>query len=153
MVEYALGQFYEPHNDYFIGGGVSGTVPAESAFTPPSGSNRFATLVIYLTDSDAEGGGQTVFPLAAPTNTTTTAGGDRVSFIGAAGAPGCDFPSLLQRRGLMVTPRRGDAILFYNQRPDGSFDERTRHGSCPVLNSRRKVAANIWLWNKDVIYR
>ena len=64
----------------------------------------------------------------------------------------CEFPALSQRRGLMVQPARGDAIRFYNQLANGSLDGRTRHGSCPVLRVRKEVL-NVWLWNKDVIYR
>ena len=32
-----------------------------------------------------------------------------------------------------VPPRRGDAILFYSQRPDGHLDVNSLHGACPVL--------------------
>ena len=96
------------------------------------------------------GGGHTVFPLAAPTNVSALL--SDVSFAGDEGSAACDFPELQQRRGLMVRPRRGDAILFYSQRPDGALDGRTRHGACPVRGGR-KTAANVWVWNRDVIYR
>ena len=77
-----------------------------------------------------------------------------VAYAGGAGhdALACDFPALKVRRGLLVTPRRGDAVLFYNQLPDGSLDGRTRHGSCPVVRGR-KMAANVWSWNRAAIYR
>ena len=50
-----------------------------------------------------------------------------VAYAGGSGddALACDFPALKVRRGLLVT-RRGDAVLFYNQLPDGSLDGRTR---------------------------
>ena len=74
----------------------------------------------------------------------------------AAGEEGegiCDFPQLLQRRGLMVLPRRGDALILYNQLPgSAALDERTRHGSCPV-RSGTKAILNVWFWNREVVYR
>ena len=143
VVEYAASQFYEPHFDYFAG------------YDPSSGgSNRVATLLVYLEapqdDAGDDGGGHTVFPLAAPTN--VSAYFEDVAFVGEPGAPTCDFPELRQRRGLMVKPRVGDALFFYSQKPDGVLDERTRHGACPVRRGR-KMAANVWLWNREVVYR
>ena len=41
---------------------------------------------------------------------------------------------------------RGDAILFYSQRPDGELDENSLHGACPVLKGM-KWGANLWVWN------
>ena len=38
------------------------------------------------------------------------------------------------------------------QRPDGTLDGRTRHGSCPVL-AGTKTVANVWAWNREAIYR
>lgn len=46
-----------------------------------------------------------------------------------------------------VYPKRGDAILFYNQLPDGTLDHRALHGGCPVLQGT-KWAANVWVWNE-----
>ena len=144
------GQFYEPHHDFFAAGGASVTA-AEPAYTPPQGSNRFATVIIYLTDAEDDNhGGHTVFPFAARTNVTRQV--DAISFAGSPSAPTCDFPALHQRRGLMVRPRRGDAVIFYNQLPNGTLDGRTRHGSCPVI-AGSKEAVNVWIWNGDVIYR
>ena len=102
-------------------------------------------------DSAAEqGGGHTIFPFASPSGDLD--GLDGVTYAGAADAPACRFPNLAQRRGLMVRPRRGEALLFYTQSPDGALDGRTRHGACPVTGGR-KVAANLWVWNRRVIYR
>ena len=75
------------------------------------------------------------------------------TYIGEPGAPTCDFPQRQPRRGLLLAPRKGDALLFYDQRPDGSLDERTQHGACPVVGAAPKAVANIWAWNRDAIYR
>jgi hypothetical protein len=37
------------------------------------------------------------------------------------------------RTRLAVQPKAGEAILFYSQNPDGTTDELSRHGACPVL--------------------
>ena len=62
---------------------------------------------------------------------------------------------------------RGDAILFYSQRPDGELDVNSLHGACPVLKGElhkimscdaffiirfalwkgMKWGANLWVWN------
>ena len=153
-VAYSQGEFYEPHHDFFAGGGAS-LVATEPAFKPPHGSNRYATVIVYLNDFDGgDDGGATVFPFANPpeneTGTVELLPG--TSYAGSLGAPQCSFPALRQQRGLMVHPSKGDAILFYDQLPNGTFDGRTRHGSCPVRRGR-KLAINVWVWNRDVIYR
>jgi len=149
-VEYAQGQFYEPHHDFFATDGAS-TIPLEPAYSPPDGSNRFATVIVYLRGGEsAEDGGHTVFPFAVPSNASEVL--DSLAFAGAEGTPPCHFPALHQRRGLMVQPRRGDALLFYSQRPDGTLDGRTRHGACPVRRGTKR-AINVWVWNREVIYR
>ncbi|CAM9225884.1 unnamed protein product, partial [Sphacelaria rigidula] len=54
---------------------------------------------------------------------------------------------LLQcRRNMAVPPKRGQAVLFYNQHPDGRKDMASTHGACPVI-SGQKWAANLWVWN------
>ena len=45
-----------------------------------------------------------------------------------------------------VTPRKGDAILFYSQKFGGELDVMSLHGGCPVLEGT-KWAANLWVWN------
>ena len=67
------------------------------------------------------------------------------------GAPPCEYPELTQARGLMVRPRAGDVLVFYSQLPSGALDGRAIHGSCPVRGGR-KLAANVWFWNREVIY-
>jgi hypothetical protein len=51
----------------------------------------------------------------------------------------------------MVTPRAGNALLWYPQRPDGQLDGRTRRGLCPVLRGRQ-ATATVFAWNKPVLY-
>ena len=138
-VEYPEGTFYEPHFDFF---GGSDKLSEQPAFTPPQGSNRFATVVVYLTSAGEPGdGGHTVFPFAGFVNGSESL--DGVAFAGAVpGAPACSFPAPSTpkaARGMLIQPRRGDAILCYNQRPDGSLDGRARHGSCPVVRGTKRA--------------
>merc|ERR1712194_715364 len=50
------------------------------------------------------------------------------------------------RTGLRVQPKRGDAILFYNQRPAGATEPLAKHGACPLIEGI-KWGANLWVWN------
>lgn len=49
--------------------------------------------------------------------------------------------------GLVVAPRRGDALLFYSQTPTAHLDPSSYHGGCPVIHGT-KWAANVWIWNR-----
>jgi prolyl 4-hydroxylase len=52
----------------------------------------------------------------------------------------CDIP-----RALKVPPVKGDVIIFYSLHSDGSLDETSLHGACPVEDGT-KWAANKWIW-------
>lgn len=45
-----------------------------------------------------------------------------------------------------VKPKKGEAILFYSQQPNGEVDNMSIHGGCPVIHGT-KWAANLWVWN------
>jgi hypothetical protein len=49
--------------------------------------------------------------------------------------------------GLVVAPKRGDALLFYSQTPLGKLDPQSYHGGCPVIKGE-KWATNVWIWNR-----
>jgi prolyl 4-hydroxylase len=107
-----------------------------------------------------EFGGQTVFPGTQRLANDTSAG--LVGRLGAA--PGGEkLAELLEGAKLRenswegdliekcytrfaVPPRKGDAILFYSQTPDGRLDGTSLHGACPVLTGT-KWGANLWVWN------
>lgn len=52
---------------------------------------------------------------------------------------------------LKVTPEAGKAILFYNQLPDGNYDERSQHAALPVREGE-KWLTNLWIWVSRVFY-
>lgn len=91
-------------------------------FTYPPISNRyqpsrFATLLVYL--NSVREGGETTFPRSINGN---------------------------NHEGLVVTPVRGKAVLFYNMLPDGNFDDLSQHGSNAVTKGEKWVA-NLWVWD------
>ncbi len=86
-------------------------------------------MLVYL--SDVEAGGETTF-----------------LFEGKEGMkrlPGVDYKSC--EGGLGVTPRAGDALLFWNVHPDGTLDKHALHGGCAV-RAGVKWTATKWIRDK-----
>jgi len=152
VLRYNVSTAYIAHLDPFDGSDDS-THNYDSAGL---GTNRYATILFYMTD--VEEGGETVFPKAPPAHRPT--GPDAMMPMSEALKDVRDrnLTYLFQRgtwqekmvaecqHRLAVTPKKGDAILFYSQLPDGTIDKNSLHGGCPVL-SGTKWAANLWVWN------
>ncbi|KAL7547672.1 hypothetical protein ACHAWF_010953 [Thalassiosira exigua] len=156
ILRYEVGQAYTSHHDYFPPGQSD-----DFAWDPRTGgSNRFATVFLYLSDVEKGYGGETVFPQSD--RLTSDASADLVERLGEPPPPEWQT-QYIKEAGLSegsweerltracyakfaVPPRRGDAILFYSQRPDGTLDKRSLHGACPVLKGT-KWGANLWVWN------
>ena len=88
-------------------------------------SQRIYSVLLYL--SDGVEGGETIFPLNDEHLTRSV---DYKS---------CDV-------GLKVKPGRGDALLFHNVHPNGTFDKASLHGGCPVQTGTKWVATK---WVRD----
>ena len=156
ILRYQIGQAYVAHHDYFP------VHQSDDHLWDPfqGGSNRFATVFLYLSDVEQGYGGQTVFP-----NSDRLTADKSEELVKRLGEP----PSMEEQKQYIkdagiaegsweekltlscfakfaVPPRRGDAILFYSQRPDGQLDRNSLHGACPVLKGT-KWGANLWVWN------
>lgn len=92
------------------------------------GGQRIATMLMYL--ATPEDGGETVFPNA-----------DRK--VSGPGWSDC------ARKGFAVHPRKGDAVLFFSLKPDGTEDPSSLHGSCPVLKGE-KWSATKWMVGEGI---
>lgn len=101
------------------------------AFNPaeygPQKSQRIASFLLYL--SDVEEGGETMFPFE---------NGAKISM-------GFDYRKCT---GLKVKPRKGDGLLFYSVFPNGTIDQLSLHGSCPVIEGEKWVATK---WIRDQV--
>jgi hypothetical protein len=123
------------------------------------GGNRFATVLLYMSDAVEGAGGETVFSEAWPPGHGASEQkplAEAISELRASGdaaAAGIEKGSWQEkmvatcRTKLSVRPWRGRAVLFYSQFPDGKVDSMSKHGGCPVLNDQPKWAANLWVWN------
>ena len=155
VLRYNIGQAYIAHTDFF----PPGTSDDHNWDSTDGGTNRLATLFLYL--SDVEEGGQTVFPHAdPPTGANATSllerniiQGEHNSKKTSEAASGLFKEHSWQKTmvdqcysKLAILPRKGNAILFYSQGPGGKLDDESLHGGCPVL-SGQKWAANLWVWN------
>merc|ERR1712048_633809 len=78
---------------------------------------RFATLLLYLNEGMV--GGETSFPRWVNAHTTDE---------------------------LKITPKIGQAVLFYSMLPDGNLDDLSQHAALPVT-SGEKWLANLWVWD------
>lgn len=137
------GQWYKPHVDWFDLDDYTNADPTKN-----NGTNRFATMFIYMTD--VEEGGGTVFPLST---THLEFDGNPCVHNGTEETPGyidtkeAHFCCNASSSALKSRPRQGNAVLFYSQGPDGTLDKFSLHGGCPPI-SDEKWSGNIWVWNR-----
>jgi hypothetical protein len=120
------------------------------------GGNRFATILLYLSDLDENAGGETVFKNSWPEGTKEE---DKVPLERAIEELRQSEAGSLLKQGsweeeltaycrtrLAVKPKKARAVLFYSQYPNGAQDHMAHHGACPVLQGT-KWAANLWVWS------
>jgi len=150
VLRYNLTKAYTPHMDYL-------PTNSKSSFDYRShrkGGNRYATVLLYMTDIPEGGGGETVFAKVWPEgeNQSQEDALKELRASGDAERAGIEQGSWEEemvatcRSRLSIRPHAGRAILFYSQLPNGEEDQMSLHGGCPVLTGD-KWAANLWVWN------
>jgi hypothetical protein len=120
------------------------------------GTNRFATILLYMSDLGESDGGETIFKHAWPVDVseenrkTRNQALDEVRSLGVVAdlEEGSWEETMVAdcRSRLAVRPQSARAVLFYSQHPNGEEDTNSLHGGCPVLHGE-KWAANLWVWN------
>lgn len=118
------------------------------------GGNRFATILLYMTDLKPEDGGETVFIKGKPLGDNPTPYKQALKELRLS-----KHAKLFKRdsweekmvatcrSSLAVNPNSARAVLFYSQLPNGEPDPASLHGGCPVVTDEPKWAANLWVWN------
>ena len=148
LVWYLLGQYkwYSPRIQ-FLRFHLGRAVDSEHL-----GSNRFATILLYMTDLEKGDGGETVFTKGWPVDQKEE---DHVEFKDALSAlrSSGDVEGMLEensweekmvarcRSRLAVQPHSSRAVLFYSQNPDGTPDNNSMHGGCPVIKGEKWAAS------------
>jgi len=143
IVRYHAGEGYNTHPDYFTS---RDGVDDEYDFNPYSGgSNRFATVFMYL--NDPEEGGCTVFPRAPAARHLEMEMPPEAKDMFKKGTWEHSVNDHCYTK-LAVPPKLGTAALFYSITPDGQIDPQSHHAACPLIKGT-KWGANIWIWNKQ----
>lgn len=151
ILRYNVSTAYTAHYDYIDGGNQPLIHNFDSASTV--GTNRYATILLYLTDAYEDGGGETVFPHGQSVEVRNVTIEDTNNLLYALNISDKFQEGSWERQmvhtcrtKLAVKPKRAEAILFYSQLPNGDPDRSSYHGGCPVLQGE-KWAANLWVWN------
>lgn len=142
IVRYAQNEAYDVHTDFFP---LGYSPEIGMNFDPVTGgSNRYATVFAFLTDDFQ--GGQTVFPHVSKSGEGTCTPVDR-----NVNHEDENWTHIMTNgmcsNSLAITPKTGDAVLFYSAKTSGKMDPLTEHGGCPVINGT-KFGANLWIWNR-----
>ena len=147
-----MDSFFPSPDDYLTDPGKKDTFNYDSA---KKGGNRYATVLLYMTDLPEGAGGETVFAHAWPEDVPQNERKHINTAIrelrdsGDAERAGIAEDSweeemvALCRSRLAIKPHAGRAVLFYSQLPDGSKDPMAKHGGCPVLNGTKWAGESV----------
>jgi hypothetical protein len=154
ILRYNTSKAYIAHQDYMDVVNPRSNYNFDSA---KKGGNRFATILLYMSDLSEHDGGETVFEKAWPVGVPEGERKDLKTAIRELRASGDsshlkegsweEEMAALCRSRLAIRPHSSRAVLFYSQLPNGKEDLFAKHGGCPVLSDTPKWAANLWTWN------
>lgn len=122
MVKYSSGDDVQIHVDW-------SPFPRNKTWNPARPNrlnNRLGSVFTYLEDDCI--GGETYFPSIKGVSAT---------------ADGNKFTRTRSGMGLLVKPRRGNAVFWNNLHSNGSGDERTAHSGLAVTKGT-KMGMNLW---------
>lgn len=78
-------------------------------------------------------------------------GGQRVaSLIMYLNTPDAGGETVFPRANISITPRKGDAVLFYNCTPNGLVDPNSLHGGAPVIAGEKWIMTK---WIREGMFR
>ncbi|KAK4443762.1 hypothetical protein QBC34DRAFT_385965 [Podospora aff. communis PSN243] len=134
VVKYEAGaDRFRAHTDWFDPPTRETVFNEDSAQPTVRRSNRLGSIFAYLVDDCTRG--ETFFPELP--RVSLAADGDKFALPADDGGGGA------ANKGLLVRPRRGNAVFWNNLLADGSGDLRTVHAGLPVGDGT-KVGLNIW---------
>jgi prolyl 4-hydroxylase len=122
LVKYEATEKYTMHYDWFDQ--LNNSTHGEDSLNKPF--NRLASIFVYL--GDACSGGETYFPKVTGVSASTDE--DK-------------FSRTDEGTGLLIKPKRGNAVFWKNLHMNGSGDERLAHAGMPV-ESGVKFGLNVW---------
>lgn len=156
IVRYKKSQAYNFHLDAF-------DAYANADFnwdtTTLTGSNRYATMFMFLDDIPEEAGGQIIFSHA--TNYLQMVNRTEKSDRGLENMKKL-FPEhrweytlakqCFSGHFLVLRPKAMSALLLYSQDGmTGEIDKSAKHASCPVVTDTEKWTAGAWIWNNRLV--
>lgn len=119
------------------------------------GTNRFATILLYMSDLGEGAGGETLFKNAWPIDLPEDQRKSRDVALEELRESGeANFlkkgsweETMVAdcRSRLAVRPHSARAVLFYSQHPNGEEDTSSLHGGCPVLHGEKWAVSCITL--------
>ena len=145
ILRYNQTKAYTAHMDWIDDDGKQ----AHNYDSAGKGGNRFATILLYMTDLGPEDGGETVFIHGKSLDENPTPYNRALKELRMS-----EHAKLFKRdsweekmvakcrSSLAVVPNSARAVLFYSQLPNGRPDPASLHGGCPVLTSEPKWAAS-----------
>jgi prolyl 4-hydroxylase len=126
LLQYEPGGKFRLHYDWYTEPTTARAATGLSGDDPDKPHNRLGTVFVYLGDDCV--GGETYFPEIRGVS---------------PGADGDKFSRTDTGMGLLVKPKKGNAVFWNNLLANGTGDRRVLHAGLPV-RSGTKIGLNMW---------